>query len=81
MGLAVSIKLIFKRSNQSFFQILPKILETCFVSVNNDFYDKITHFYYFLHTNNFLTKILQTGHSENKNKLKRETGSNQDFEI
>ena len=34
--------------------------------VIDDFYGKMTHSYYFLHANDFLTKILQTGHSENK---------------
>jgi hypothetical protein len=49
--------------------------------VDNDFYDKMTHSYYFLHAKDFLTKILQTRHSENKNKIIGETGSNQDFKI
>ena len=33
------------------FQILPKLLETCLMSINDDFYGTITHFYYFLQAN------------------------------
>ena len=61
------------------FHSLTTILETCFMIVN-DFY-KIKHSYYFLHANYFLTKTLQTRHSEIKNKIIGETGSNQNFEI
>ena len=78
MGFAVSENIFLSKYLFFNFHILTKTFRNlCYV--NKDFNYKINHLYYFLHENYLLTKIFKTGHSENK--IKRETGSNQDFEI
>ena len=56
---------------------MSKLLETCFMSIHFDFYDKTRHLYYFQDVDNFWTNIPKTGHNDSRTR----TGSNQDFEI
>ena len=52
----------YKVKSRDIFIKSSKHVETCFVSANDDFGDKLTYIYCFLHENNFWTKIPQNGH-------------------
>ena len=45
-----------------------EIFKTCLLSANDDFDDKSTYIYCFLHENNFWTKISKNGHCVLKTK-------------